>query len=201
MSTVALFSLNAESPNARTRPPLSTTKLNCHVRWVSFCLTKQSKKMNKNTHVLPALLSHVPYLMTVRRHVYLMQRYIHAPPTTSPPHIKILYPCQLLKITTSNSMSAATVSLRGSVSAYIFSYYMSTVLASLCGLNTSKILTPQSCLARFSLCGRNSYVNTIWLTRFCLALLFKYSKSRAAPMSYLPSTASCQIIIFCYFQL
>ena len=72
MSTVALFSLNAESPNARTRPPLSTTKLNCHVRWVSFCLTKQSKKMNKNTHVLPALLSNEPYLMTVRRHVYLI---------------------------------------------------------------------------------------------------------------------------------
>lgn len=199
MSTVLLFFLNFKSLNARTRPPLENTKISYHARWVSLCLSEQSIQMNKNTHVLPALLSNEPYLMTVRRHVYLIQRYTCAPPTTSPPHIKILYPYQLLKMTTSNSISAASVSLRGSVSAYIFSYYMSTVLASICGLNTSNTLLPQAFLARFSLCSRNSYVHTIWLTRFCLILLFKYSKSRAAPVSYLPSTASCQIIIFCCF--
>lgn len=72
MSAVLLFFLNSENSNARTCPPLKTTKLNCHVRLVSFCLTKQSKKMNKNTHVLPALLSNEPDLMTVRRHVHLI---------------------------------------------------------------------------------------------------------------------------------
>jgi hypothetical protein len=68
MSAVLLFSLIL---NARTRPPLKTTKIWHHGRWVSLCLSEQSKKVKKNTHVLPALVLDNLFLVTVRRHVYL----------------------------------------------------------------------------------------------------------------------------------
>jgi hypothetical protein len=95
--------------------------------------------------------------------------------------IDIFYPYQLLKKHTDLLMSAAPVSLYG--------------------LNTSNTLETEVCLAQFSLCIRISYLRAIWLTRFCQALRFKYSKipgkHRLCPLT----TACSQIIIFCYFLL